>query len=85
MERNIYIYIYIYYTDRFQRFATRMVKGLFHLPYIQRLQRLNYAPLKNEVGGWIQFSPLEFSTADMIFRGIYSSLYRLILTSVVTT
>ncbi len=31
----------IYHTERFQRLASRMVKGLHHLPYIRRLQRLN--------------------------------------------
>ncbi len=36
----------IYHTQRFQRFATRMVKGLHHLPYIQRLQRFNLCSLE---------------------------------------
>ncbi len=34
------------YTERFQRLATRMVKGLHHLPYIQRLQHLNLRSLE---------------------------------------
>ncbi len=36
----------IYHTERFQRLATRMVKGLHHLPYILRLQRLNLCSLE---------------------------------------
>ncbi len=36
----------IYHTERFQRLAARMVKGLHHLPYIQRLPSLNLCSLK---------------------------------------
>ncbi len=36
----------IYHTERSQRLATRMVKGLHHLPYIYRLQRLNLCSLE---------------------------------------
>ncbi len=35
----------IYHTERFQRLATPMVKGLHFLPNIQRLQRLNLCSL----------------------------------------
>ncbi len=35
-----------YLTERFQRFATRLGKGLHHLPNIQRLPRLNVCSLE---------------------------------------
>ncbi len=76
---------HIYHTERFQRLATRAVKGLNHLPYIQRLQRLNVCSLEKWRRRADLILALEFFTADMNFRGISSSLYRLVLIFVVTT
>ncbi len=42
----------IHHTDSFQRLVTRMVKGLYHFPFIQRLYRLNLFPSKTKTAGW---------------------------------
>ncbi len=73
----------IYHTERFQRLATRMVKGLHHLPYIQRLQRLNLCSLEERGRRADLILAYGISTADMTFRMIYSSLCRLALSFVV--
>ncbi len=43
----------IYHTERFQRLATRMVKGLHHPLTFNVCSVLTYVPFKNENGGLI--------------------------------
>ncbi len=58
-----------------ERLAMRTVKGLHYLPF-NLCGVLTYVSSKNEVGRPILFPPMEFSTADITFSRIYSSLYR---------